>query len=65
MNVLMFSEEILAEPSRRLHFLIGAILKGKYAIEHVAEHDRGQKQTVSFHRDLETGVRVVVVVYPN
>ena len=54
---------IVGEPSKRLHLLIGAILKGKWAIEHVAEGDRPKKQTVSFHVDLEIGVRVVV--YPN
>ena len=36
---------ILGEPSRRLHLLIGAILKEKWAIEHIAEDERGQKQT--------------------
>ena len=52
----------LAEPSTRLHLLIGAILKGKQAIEHVAEGDRGKKQTGSFHLTFEVGVRVVI--YP-
>ena len=36
---------IWGDPSRRLHLLIGAILKGKWAIEHVAEDDRGQNKS--------------------
>ena len=54
---------ILGARSRRLHLLIGAILQGKYAIEHVAEGDRQQKQTGSFPLDLEIGVGVIV--FPN
>ena len=47
----------------RLHLRICAILNGKWAIEHVVEDDRGQKQTSIFHLTLEIGSRVVV--YPN
>ena len=47
----------------RLHLLIGAIHKGKRAIERIAEDDRGQKQTGIFHLFLEIGLRVVI--YPN
>ena len=39
-----------------LHLLIRAILGGKCDIEHVAEDDRGQKQTGIFHLTLEIGV---------
>ena len=53
---------MLGKPSGRLHLLIGAILEGKSAIEHIAEGDREQKQTGGFHLDLEIGARVVV--YP-
>ena len=43
--------------------LLGAVLEGKRAIEHVDEDDRGQKHTGIFHLTLEIGLRVVI--YPN
>ena len=54
---------ILGEPFRKLPLLIGVILKGKCAIEHIAEDDRGQKETGIFHHILEIALRVVI--YPN
>ena len=50
----------LGEPSRRLHLLIGAILKGNGAIEHIAESVRQQDQTGSFPLDFEIGLGVMV-----
>ena len=44
------------------HLPIGATLKGKYTVEHVAEGDQGSKTKRQLLLDFEIGVRVVL--YP-
>lgn len=46
---------ILGEPSRRLHLLIGATLKGKQSVDHTAEGDRGKGKPAAPTSTLKLG----------